>query len=143
MDAYLALDKNERIPLKLTVHLLTCRHCRTQVRLLTKAERIAAQPLAVPAPLSDATVMDIMHAIDPAWSQEKAKPVSLANWICGGVLMIVFMLVFSLLRGTHTDDTLTLAFYLFFACAVTAYCAIFVATNLDFFIKKIQTIQTA
>lgn len=143
MDAYLALDKNERIPFTLTLHLLTCKHCRTQVRLLTRAQKIAARPLAVQTPLSDAGIQRIMQAVDPTWTETKAKPVSLTNWIFGGILMIVFMLVFGAFRNSLESDALTLAFYLFFACAVTAYCVLFVGTNLDFFIKKIQTMQTA
>ncbi len=140
MDTYLALDKNERIPLAVTLHLLTCKTCRTQVRLLTRAEGIAARPLAVATPLTDSSITDLMQKIIPSWSAEKAKPVSMHGWIFGGILMVLFMLAFGFFHGAIHSETLLLSFYLVFALAVTAYCAIFVAANLDFFVKKIGTI---
>lgn len=143
MDDYLALDKNGRIPPHLTRHLLLCKQCRSQVRLLSRAEKIAAQPLAAHTPLSDSGILRVMRAIDPAWSEEKAQPFSPRNWIFGGILMIVFMLAFRLFRVTTENDTLSLAFYLIFAVAVIAYCAIFVGTNLDFLVKKRDSLQTA
>lgn len=143
MNDYLALDKNERVPPRITRHLLVCGHCRARVRLLTRAEHTAAHMLAAPVPLSDPAIARIMQTVAPAWSEEKAQPVSMRGWIFGGILMIVFMLAFRLFRGAADNDTLLLAFYLFFALAVTAYCAIFVGTNLDFFIKKARTMQTA
>lgn len=143
MDDYLALDKNGRIPPRLTRHLLLCKQCRTQVRLLSRAEKIAAHPLAMHTPLSDSGITHVMQAIDPAWTEEKAQPFSPRNWVFGGILMIVFMLAFRLFPGTTENATLTLAFYLIFAVAVIAYCAIFVGTNLDFFIKKRDLLQTA
>ena len=33
MDTFLALDKDERLPLSVSLHLLACPHCRSQVRL--------------------------------------------------------------------------------------------------------------
>ena len=38
MDSFLELDKNQKIPFRITWHLLTCKKCRTQVRLCTLAE---------------------------------------------------------------------------------------------------------
>ena len=48
-NRYLELDKNERVPLRVTLHLLACPACRTGVRRLSRAERVLAAPLAVPA----------------------------------------------------------------------------------------------
>ena len=36
MDIYLGLDKGERVPLNVTLHLLTCAKCRKQVKGLKK-----------------------------------------------------------------------------------------------------------
>ena len=143
MDTYLALDKNERIPSAVTLHLLTCKTCRTQVRLLTKAERIVAHPLAVETPISDKSITSLMRKIIPSWSWENAKPVSMHGWIFGGVLMVLFMLAFGFFQSAIHSETLLLSFYLVFALAISAYCAIFVGTNLDFFVKKIEKIVPA
>ncbi len=53
MTKFMELDKKDRLPLDVTVHLLFCRQCRTQVRLLTLAERQAARPVSEPVPLDD------------------------------------------------------------------------------------------
>ena len=44
IDTYLMLDKHERIPLAVCVHLLTCKKCRTQVRMMTQAEEKLSSP---------------------------------------------------------------------------------------------------
>ena len=38
-DDYLSLDKGERIPLPVTLHLFICPVCRTGVRKLTRADQ--------------------------------------------------------------------------------------------------------
>ena len=45
-DRYLSLDKNQAVPLRVSLHLLCCPVCRTAVRTLTRAERALARPLA-------------------------------------------------------------------------------------------------
>ena len=42
MNEFLMLDKNERIPLRVTLHLLKCAKCRSEVRLMTMAERVCS-----------------------------------------------------------------------------------------------------
>lgn len=145
MDQYLALDKDERVPLSLTIHLLICKKCRTQVRLLTMAEKIAAEPLCVPVPLTDNIITAIMKKIQPDWDPEtcSTNPVSLKKWIVGGIFMILSMLVFGVFTSASSSEGLLVAFYLVFAGVVCSYCALFVGSNMDFFIKKIHTIKLA
>ena len=118
MDRFLELDKGERIPLQVTAHLLRCRHCRTQVRLMSLAERVAARRSGQPV------------------SQQ--NPVTLTGWVVGGVCMIVLMLAFALVAELYARFALQTAFYLVFAGSVTAYCALFVGANMDFFVKKMR-----
>ncbi|MCR5724836.1 MAG: hypothetical protein K6G80_07120 [Treponema sp.] len=117
MNRFLELDKGERLPLAVTLHLLWCRDCRTQVRLMTMAERVVSGRSVHKMSLQ--------------------KPVSLKKWIFGGVCMILFMLVFGRAADYFASEALWTAFALVFAAAVTAYCAIFVGCNMDFFVKKI------
>ena len=135
MDTFFSLDKNERYPLRLTLHLLSCAKCRTQVRLCTLAEKICAGPLARPADEED--VMRLMarvrrHIPEPS----DAGPISLRRWIVSGVAMIAAMMLFAVISPKSSGNYLQLAFYLVFAGAVTAYCAIFIAATWTFSSKK-------
>jgi hypothetical protein len=145
MNEYLELDKDERVPFSLTFHLLSCKKCRTQVRLLTIAEKTAASPLQVQVPLNSSSITGIMQKINPAWDPEtcSTNPVSMTKWIVGGIAMILFMLVFAVFTSSASDQRLLVAFYLVFGGVVTSYCALFVGSNMDFFVKKIHTIKIA
>lgn len=119
MNRFLELDKGERLPFSVTLHLLRCKQCRTQVRLLSIAERVASRR-------------------QPARKPGVYKPVTLTNWVIGGTLMVLCMLAFALTADAYGDEMLWTAFALVFAFCVTGYCALFVGCNMDFFVKKIQ-----
>lgn len=139
MDKFLMLDKHEHIPLDVTLHLLCCKKCRTQVRYLTKAQNLISEPLKISVPITDSKIDSILRAINPKWSTEdfKIKPVSMAKWIICGILMLLFMLTFTFFDKTNSQVPETV-FYIFFGLLVTSYCALFIGSNLDFFIKKIE-----
>lgn len=120
MEEFMMLDKNERLPLKLTLHLLACKECRTQVRYLSLAEKYAAEHLK-------------------ASVEFRIKPVSMSKWIVCGILMIAFMLMFGTISDKINNQSLTTTFYIVFGLIVTAYCAVFMGQNLDFFVKKINS----
>ena len=142
MDRYLELDKGERIPFEITVHLLFCRKCRRDVKLMTQAEKLLCEPLKIPVPVTDNTIENILHTIDPAFSNTRLNnPISMKNWIIGGVLMILFMFVFVFSRNISRN--LDVAISLVFAGCVIAYILMFVFSNIDFFVKKINTLKTA
>ncbi len=134
MDTFLALDKDEHIPLKVSLHLLACSSCRTQVRLLTKAEHLAAVPLYQSVSETDSTIESVLKKINT--SSATPNPISLRGWVVAGILMVLLMLCFGLYTST---EELKIAFYLVFALIITIYCAMFIGCNIDFFIKKINT----
>ena len=142
MDKFLMLDKQERIPLDVTFHLLKCKKCRTQVRYLSKAEKYASEPLKVSVPITDSKISAILKAANPRWSTEnfKIKPVSMAKWIVCGILMLLFMTTYSFTAAKLGNEEANTFFYITFGIVITAYCAIFIASNLDFFIKKISSL---
>ncbi len=123
MDAFLALDKYERIPLGVTIHFLCCKKCRTQARYLTLAERYASEPIR-PTPIKDAL------------ENIPIKPVSMAKWIISGIIMILMMVASGILLNKTGNSTFAIILNLNFGLIITAYCAIFVSTNIDFFMKK-------
>jgi len=138
MDAYLSLDKGERVPFNMTWHLLTCAKCRRQVKALRMAEKIAKAPLEIQVPIDDDSILAVMKKINPQYTNSK-NPISITRWVIYGLAMILFMSVFGFSKFQEASKWVLISFYLLFALAVTAYCAIFVGTNMDFFVKMMST----
>lgn len=139
MEEFLALDKNESIPFALCVHLLCCKTCRSQVRMLYLAEKKAAEPLRVSAPITDEKIVAIMKAVDPSYNAEKACPVSLKSWLIAGAIMVFGMLFFIFSYAfVGFSASLSVWIYLTFGICIALYCACFVGSNMDFFVKKIE-----
>lgn len=138
MDAYLMLDKGEKVPFEVTLHLLTCRKCRKQVQLLKACEKITRAPLEIQMPIDDSSIEAVMAKIDPSYKNSK-NPISIAKWIIGGITMILFMMAFRLSSYSLSNKGVLISFYILFALCVTAYCSMFIGTNMDFFIKMMET----
>ncbi|MBQ8013204.1 MAG: hypothetical protein IJ257_02235 [Treponema sp.] len=130
MDKFMLLDKYERIPISVTLHLLKCRECRTKVHYLSLAEKYAAEPVKN-SPLK--TALENMQV----------KPVSMTKWIIWGIVMLFLMVTSGLFLNRTDRESFAIIFNVIFGLLITAYCAIFVGTNMDFFIKKIEKVQTA
>lgn len=138
MDSYLMLDKGEKIPLEMTLHFLLCGKCRRQVKALRKAEKASSRPLEIPLPVTDSSIEEIMLQIDPDYKPAK-NPIGLFGWIAGGIMTIVFMLAFLLVPSVRMNSAIQIMFFIVFAVVVTAYCAFFVGTNMDYFVKLLDT----
>lgn len=142
MDQYLELDKGQHLPLSLTLHLLFCKKCRREIKCMTQAEKILHEPIRIPVPLTDNTIESVLLAIDPQFSDVKLKnPISMVNWIISGILMILFMVVFAFSANSSKD--LDVAMSLVFAGCVITYILIFVFSNIEVFVKKINTLKMA
>lgn len=138
MDQFLSLDKGQHLPLSLSLHLLFCKKCRTQVRALTKAEQLAAKPLAITSPVTEDSIRMAIQKHAPELEQKTYRlPIPL--WIVAGVFILATLFVFSLLSRKIVNGTLEFTTYLFFALVVTGYLILFFATNIDFFVKRIHT----
>ena len=142
MHEYLLLDRHEHVPLRITAHLLICKKCRTEVRLLTIADKACTKPLTISVPLTSDSITSIMKAVIPEYINEEPElnKVSLKRWIVSGVIMIVAMLFFGI-NTYSANSQIALSVYLVFAGVITAYLALFVAGNMDFFIKKLKNLQ--
>ncbi len=138
MEEYLGLDKGERVPLKVTLHFLTCKNCRTQARLLRSAERSSVPDSCKQTALDDAAILAVMNKIS-AKNNGKKNPISLSKWIIGGAAMVVLFIVFSVFEKPGSNHPLTVYTYIELAALITAYCALFIRSNMDFFVKKIDT----
>lgn len=135
MEQYLMLDKGKRIPMKLSLHLLTCPECRKQVEVLSHAEKIAAEPLRIPTPIKSDSIRNITRSLDPLYKPRKFR-IPLWLWITVGIIMIAALLFFPGAKNPASDRNMLIAFYLVFAGAVTIYSASFIGANLDVLIKK-------
>ncbi len=142
MKDYLLLDRHEYVPLKITAHLLVCRKCRSEVRLLTLADKACTKPLTIPIPLSDDSIVSIMKAVIPNYTPDEPEfnKVSLKRWVVSGLVMIFAMLFFGI-NSYSQNSQIAVAVYLVFAAVITAYLALFVASNMDFFIKKLKNLE--
>lgn len=142
MDDFFALDKHQRIPLYITAHLLVCKKCRTEVRLMTLTERVNAEPLHISTDDNDRRILQLMQKLDSAYApSEKIAPISLKRWIVSGIAMVLAMMMFIFSQSTLPNQALSLSFYIVFAVVISAYCALFVGSNMDYFIKKIETFK--
>lgn len=152
MSGYLSLDKDERVPLSLTIHLLVCPECRATVRYLTRAEKLLSQPLetnyAIPLDenvpinvvslaLSQISAAGLMY---PVIVPEEYQ-VSLFRWLVSGVALAAgfTILPFSSLGAWSRfvyGNAFFIPFYIVCGVTITVYCGMFVGTNIDFFVKK-------
>jgi hypothetical protein len=156
-DRYLSLDKNERVPFGVTLHLLSCPACRTSVRKLTRAENMLSRPLAVQAtPASlfcpvpevaiDPSVADLLARIGSEGHSFgtlcPAEPrISMYRWVVVGLALVAGFAIIPLSSiGIWTrlvfGNSFLVPFYLLCGVAVTVYCGLFIGTNIDFFVKK-------
>ena len=138
MDSYLSLDKGERVPLKLTSHLLFCPECRRQIKAMSRARKITTQALDIPVPLESDTIAKVLEQIIPQ-AEPKNNRVKLPQWIITGILLLVCIVAFGFIAQSSSNKLIIFYAYMFFAAGISAYCALFVGTNLDFFVKKIST----
>lgn len=138
MEEYLGLDKGQRIPLGITLHLLACKNCRTQVRLLRQAEKSTAPDSCRQTALDDAAILAVMNKITTKSDSQK-NPISLSKWIAGGILMILLFIAYSVFAKPGTNHLMTVYTYIELAALITAYCALFIRSNMDFFVKKINS----
>lgn len=139
MDQYLMLDKNEKVPGTLTRHFLTCKKCRNEVKALVQAEKLAARPLKIKTPVESKTIENAVKELDPNYNPYKNR-VHIWGWILFGVLLIACLTTFGIITPVYQSDSSQVFFYLAFAGTICGYCALFIGSNLDFFVKRIETI---
>jgi len=142
MDSYLELDKGERVPLDLSVKLLLSKDCRKQIKMLRIAEKASSETFSVPVSVNDSTIEAVMARIAPDYKQQAEKnPISMIKWILGGLVIILTTVFFSMLTKTVSNYKVSIAYYLMVAIAVIIYASMFVLSNMDFFIKRINIVR--
>lgn len=147
MERYCSLDKNQRVPLGVTAHLFLCPGCRTAVRRMTIAERFCSMPYQpVSGGASDPSVQAVLDRIVASGLthvnlDQYERPVSMLRWIVSGLALVLgfAFIPFTFMgewSGHNFGSSFSLPFFIVCGVAVTAWCGVFVGTNIDFFVKK-------
>jgi len=105
------------------------------------AEKASAEPLQVTLPLTDSNLAMILKRIDPTFTtleEYQMQPISMKRWLVSGFVLIAGIFLFGVFSASATQSDLQVPIYLCFSLFICGYCAFFVGSNLDFFIKQID-----
>lgn len=139
---FLALNKNDALPLSVKLHTLLCKDCRKSIRLYRQAENLCAYPLSGTLSFDDPRVTAVMKRITDTYSganEDDIQLISLKRWIIAGCILVGTILLFGLFGTSDVRPHMQILLYLCFAGFISGYCAFFVGGNLQFFIKKYRS----
>ena len=71
----------------------------------------------------------------------QVKPVSMAKWIISGSFMLILLVIFGLFLNKIDRTSFAIIFNVIFGLLVTVYCALFVGTHIEYFIKKYPRVE--
>ena len=133
IERYLQLDKNQRLPLSITLHILSCKSCKNKIRMMSLAEESIKEPISITVPITK---------ISPeSYNKITKNPISMTNWIISGIITILLLCASVIFASKFNSSTLTFIYTLISGTAIITYCCAFVISNIDFFIKKISFIR--
>jgi len=132
-ERYLALDKHERVPLSLMIHLVFCPVCRAAVRQMAAAEYLLSHSLA---PRPSRSVLPE----DPVLTSALEK-ITAGLFLAGGFALFPFT-ASGVWMQAEFGKALIVPFYILCGCAVTAYGGLFIGTNIDLFLKRFKTLTS-
>lgn len=142
IERYLQLDKNQRLPLSITLHILSCKSCKNKIRMMSLAEESIKEPISITVPITDNSIEQIMQKISPeSYNKITKNPISMTNWIISGIITILLLCDSVIFASKFNSSTLTFIYTLISGTAIITYCCAFVISNIDFFIKKISFIR--
>ncbi len=140
LNEYLMLDKGERVPFKLSIHLMFCKKCREQIKLLKLAEKKLASPLKITAPVTDDSIQKVLLKLNIEQKDRFYKPFPIAGWIISGLLILALLFTPYLTLNEMKNNYFSLYYAFIIATCVTIYCAAFVWSHMDLFVKKLMTV---
>lgn len=140
MEKFYSLDKNELIPFGVSLHLLFCKKCRSEVRILTKAEKLIASRLHEKINPDSEEITNIVNNVITE-QKKNEKPVSFVSWTVAGILLFSIFTFVSFFSRSQASS-LQFSLGVFTGFVFTFFVFGFLAANLDFFIKKAQKFDT-
>lgn len=142
IERFLQLDKNQRLPLSITLHILSCKSCKNKIRMMSLAEEAIKEPISIEVPITDNSIEQIMQKISPeTYNKITKNPISMTNWIISGIITILLLCASVIFASKFNSSTLTFIYTLISGTAIITYCCAFVISNIDFFVKKISFIR--
>lgn len=131
IEKFLELDKNERIPMDITQHILTCSKCRSQIRMFSHAEHMVAKD-SLDNPFSFVPTNEVMEKLYPGSTEP--KHISIKQWLIFGIILLICMILCSIAIARFIPQ-LQIFGFLFTSGIIITYCLLFIGLNLDFFVK--------
>lgn len=141
METFYSLDKHERLPLKISLHLLFCKECRTKVRNLTTAEKLLLKNALSKSEDSSRTATYVLNAISKTSLNYHEKKTSLRKWALSGTGLLACFLIIIPLLIIKGQDFLSLVSTISLSAVLCIWCFLFVGNNMDFFIKMSSRTQ--
>ena len=130
---YLQLDNNQPLPLLLKLHMMTCKQCTKEIKILQKAYSSLQPPFNLP--LKNSIMSQVM--IQKPYRQT----VSDFNWVVTGTVIFASIGLISYSDALHWmnyhfGNKILVPIYLVMGFVIAGYIGSYVATHL----KKLQAI---
>ena len=145
LEQFYSLDKQERIPLGLSVHLLFCRECRSIVRNLTKAEKILGEKSTQPSSENSQTISSVLKGIKSSnldYHGHHEEKISLRKWAVSGSILLLCTVLMILLMVIDGEKTVFVTGTISLSAIMCIWCGLFVGNNMDYFVKMSSRINS-
>lgn len=142
LDIFYSLDKHERLPFKVSLHLFFCRECRTTVRKLTEAEKLLSEKALAASDDNSKTAFYVLNAISKTDLNYHEKKTSMKKWALSGTGLIACFLIMIPLLIIKGQDFLSLISTISLSAMLCIWCGLFVGNNMDYFVKMSSRINT-
>ncbi len=145
LEQFYSLDKQERIPLGLSIHLLFCRECRSIVRNLTRTEKILCEKSSQPSPENSQTVSAVLKGIKTTnleYHGHHEEKISLRKWAVSGSILLLCTVLMILLLVIDGEKTVFITGTISLSAIMCIWCGLFVGNNMDYFVKMSSRINS-
>lgn len=134
MDTYIGLEKGDKVPAAITLHLLTCKKCRKEVQTLNHAKKLVTKPLHEHPPVEVDSITDIMKKLDINYAPKKHS-VPLIWWVIIGIILIIAMVAMCLVVNRLSFRIFRFILLITITGSIIAYAMLFIGYHIDLFIK--------
>lgn len=148
MEEYLRVERYERLPLRMVFHLLYCKKCRDNIKAMTLATHFSSDKIMRKASKTNLLYMKTMQQIMESGNVPLVKKssfalLSLSLWgVIGSAMLAIFLVIPSTKIGIRFIETFGNYFTLQFLFTVVSFLTIctiiFIARNLNFFVKTFK-----
>jgi|GEM_PF-1079676 len=153
MDECIKVERRERFPIKMFFHVLCCKKCRDNVRLISGATHVYNDKIMKCADKSSALYLKTMQSIyaveNIGISKKKMAKKSIFSFLVFFMWCIIGMLslfTYLFLPSTNVGilcvevfgPDFKLQFFIMLSLFCTSYTIIFIARNLDFISKTLK-----